>query len=188
MYKRLLSLTLIAFLFSSFSPFDMDSYPYDWDSGEPRTKLISGSKAPNIILKKNKGWGKHKLDKANENKIVLIEFWASWCGPCRHQNRILAEVYENYKDKQLGDADGFEVFAVSLDEKKRNWKKAIKTDGIEDFKYHGSDLKGWDSIYALIYELNSLPANVLIDEEGTILATDITAYDLERRLKRMTKR
>lgn len=175
MYSRLLpciaGLLLISFICSSYGPVP--------ENTEPRTTLLTGSKAPNIILKKNKGWGKHKLKKANKKKIVLIEFWASWCAPCRLQNRKLAEVYENYKNRTYGNANGFEVFAVSFDKKKKDWKKAIKKDGIENFKYHASDLKGWDSVYALIYELNAIPANVLIDEEGTILATDISAYDLE---------
>ena len=174
MYRTIITLIIVAFLSiaSSLAP-------------SPRTNVLIGTKAPEIVIKKNKGWGSYKLNKANKKKIVLRDFWASWCVPCRHQNRLLVDVYENYKNRRFGNAKGFEVFAVSFDKKKKDWKRAIKKDGTDVFKYHGSDMKGWDSVYALIYELNSLPANVLIDEEGTILATDITTYELEAWLQRL---
>jgi len=145
--------------------------------------LSIGDVAPNIILK-GKG-GKKKLNKLN-GKIVLVKFWASWCLPCRKTNPQWLKLYESYQKAKFADAKGFEIFAVSLDEKMKDWKKAIKADQL-NYKYNTIDKKGWDSPYAFIYGLNQLPGYFLLDANGKILAIDPTPSQVQNILQQKLK-
>ena len=108
-------------------------------------------------------------------KVLLVDFWASWCGPCRRENPNVVKVYNEYKDK------GFEILGVSLDRQKERWEKAIETDGLT--WQHVSDLKGWQNEVAKLYSVRSIPHTVLIDSEGKILARNLRGPQLEMKLK-----
>lgn len=108
-------------------------------------------------------------------KIVLIDFWASWCGPCRKENPNVVALYEKYKD------DGFEVFSVSLDKDKGRWLQAIDKDNLA-WDAHVSDLKGWSNAAAKQYQVSSIPFTVLIDKEGKIIKTRLRGPQLEQTL------
>ncbi|RED44239.1 TlpA disulfide reductase family protein [Seonamhaeicola aphaedonensis] len=117
-----------------------------------------------------------KLSKIHKN-YTLIEFWASWCGPCRSFNPELVEQYKLYKDK------GFEIFGVSLDTDKEKWKKAIKKDGLN--WENVSDLKGANNQAAVTYGVRDIPDNLLINEKGVIIARLIRGQKLEEKLKEL---
>lgn len=106
-----------------------------------------------------------KLSKLR-GKLVLIDFWASWCGPCRKENPNVVEAYLKYKNTKFKNAKGFEVYSVSLDRDEKAWKEAIKTDKLI-WKYHGWDKEGKASA---AYNVSSIPSGFLIDGEGKIVA------------------
>jgi peroxiredoxin len=110
-----------------------------------------------------------------KGKVVLIDFWASWCMPCRMANPELVEVYKKFQEQ------GFEIFSISLDSKKEPWVNAIKNDNLL-WPNHGSDLKGWENKIAHLYGVDAIPSTFLIDEKGTIIGKDIDEYDLEKKL------
>lgn len=112
-----------------------------------------------------------------KGKIVLIDFWASWCGPCRVSNELLVDVYTQF------NKFGFEILSISLDTKKDAWKKAILDDNLP-WKTHGNDPKGWDSPIATMYGVEQLPTSFLINEEGIIIAIDPEAENLPKILKK----
>ncbi|OAV44871.1 TlpA disulfide reductase family protein [Lewinella sp. 4G2] len=107
-------------------------------------------------------------------KVVLIDFWASWCGPCRRENPNVVKVYEKYKDQ------GFEILAVSLDSNRDRWLKAIADDNLTWL--HVSELKGWKSTVGRLYGVSSIPQTVLLDAEGRILARNLRGAALEQKL------
>ncbi|MCT4581392.1 MAG: AhpC/TSA family protein [Flavobacteriales bacterium] len=109
-------------------------------------------------------------------KVVLIDFWASWCKPCRMENPNVVRLYNEYKDK------GFTVYSVSLDKDKGRWENAIKQDGLV-WPNHVSDLKGWQSAASALYGVNGIPYTVLIDKDGKVIATSLRGIQLEQKLK-----
>ncbi|MFK5855720.1 MAG: TlpA disulfide reductase family protein [Bacteroidota bacterium] len=122
-----------------------------------------------------------------KGKIVLINFWAAWCAPCRSKAPELVEVLNNYKDSDFDDGEtGFEIFSVSLDRNEIAWKNAIEKDGIGDFINVG-DMKGWKSLAAITYNIKSIPSSILLDGEGKIIAINLSTKDLNKKLKRMKK-
>jgi thiol-disulfide isomerase/thioredoxin len=110
-----------------------------------------------------------------KGKVVLIDFWASWCGPCRKENPNVVKLYEKYKDA------GFTVLSVSLDDNKTNWLAAIDKDKLA-WPYHVSDLKKWGNEVARIYQVSGIPFTVLVDKEGKIIDTKLRGVELERAL------
>ncbi len=122
-----------------------------------------------------------KLSSYNQKKYVLVDFWTSWCGPCREENPNLTKVYERYKDK------GFTILGVSLDTpgQKKAWLKAIEKDGLVWTQV--SDLKGWDNEAAKMYGIRGIPANFLLDPSGKIIAKDLRGDKLHEELKRIFK-
>ena len=111
-------------------------------------------------------------------KVVLIDFWASWCGPCRAENPNVVNVYNKYKDK------GFDVFSYSLDDNKAKWADAIKKDGLI-WPAHASQLKGWDSDICEQFNITSIPTNYLIDRNGNVIAFNLHGGALEQILQKV---
>lgn len=134
---------------------------------------IEGAVAPDINLMSPDG--EYVSLSSLRGKVVLIDFWASWCGPCRKENPNVKRVYEKYKDQ------GFEIYAVSLDNNADRWKAAIAKDGLP-WK-HVSDLKGWSSSAARLYDVHSIPQTFLIDKEGRIIKAGLRGQQLEMALE-----
>ena len=147
--------------------------------------LKIGDKAPAII--QNLVTGKEFQLSELKGKVVLIDFWAAWCKPCRKENPHIVEVYKKFNDASFKNGEGFTVLSVSLDFKKDLWEKAIKDDSLE-WIYHVSDLKGWRNEAALKYKVKSIPASFLIDGEGIIVGINLKGSDLESKLKKERKK
>jgi peroxiredoxin len=135
--------------------------------------MSSGKPAPEIELPTPDG----KILKlsALKGKVVLIDFWASWCRPCRMENPNVVKAYAQYKDK------GFTVYSVSLDSDKTKWVDAIKQDGLT-WTNHVSELKGWNGEKSKEYGVSSIPRTFLLDKEGNIVASNLRGEQLEAKL------
>lgn len=160
---------------------------FDEFSTENKNSEYGKSIAKYIELNKNPKIGERYVDfemnDTNEiarnlsdfkDKLVLLEFWASNCGPCRKENPSLVKTYEKYNPK------GFEIFAVSLDTKKTSWLKAIEKDKLPWLQV--SDLKGRDNSASLIYGINGIPDNFLIDQNGIIVGRNLRGEELNKKL------
>ena len=137
--------------------------------------MMIGGKAPDFVLNTPDG---NPVSLANfRGKVTLVDFWASWCGPCRRENPYVAKLYEKYKDH------GFEILGVSLDNNRERWLAAIEKDGLP--WTHVSDLKKWKSAPLAMYGVRSIPHTVLLDREGNIIAQKLRSHGLEQELLKL---
>lgn len=138
-------------------------------------RMSSGTlAAPEIAMKNPEG--KELRLSSLKGKIVLIDFWASWCQPCRRENPNVVRIYKKYKSQ------GFEVFSVSLDKDPTAWKEAIKKDGLI-WPNHVSDLLEWQTPMIQLYGFNAIPYTVLVNREGNIIGVNLRGEQLEQKLK-----
>jgi peroxiredoxin len=114
-----------------------------------------------------------------KGKVVLLDFWASWCGPCRHNNPNLVKLYQAYHDK------GFEIFSVSLDKDKGDWKDAIRHDKLDWIQV--VDQKGWYASSTIAYGVDAIPASFLLDRNGVVRAVNKEGRELEYEVGRLLK-
>ncbi|WP_256003940.1 TlpA disulfide reductase family protein [Pedobacter deserti] len=132
---------------------------------------------PMLNFTQNDVDGKPVTFAAFKGKYVLVDFWASWCGPCRAENPNVLKAYNTYKDKN------FTVVGISLDDKGENWKKAIKDDGMPWTQL--SDLKGWKNEVSQYYGINGIPSTLLVDPQGNIIAKDLRGEMLNHKLEEL---
>jgi thiol-disulfide isomerase/thioredoxin len=136
-------------------------------------RLGIGAQVPEIALPSPEG--DTILLSSLRGKVVLLDFWASWCAPCRHENPNLVKAYRKYRDR------GFEIYQVSLDRSKSAWIKGIRDDKLEWI--HVSDLQYWNSIVVPVFNIQGIPMNYLVDREGSILANNLRGEQLEQKLE-----
>ncbi len=154
-------------------------YSVDWPRKKRDVGTEVGDMAPELAFENPDG----KVMKLSslKGKYVLVDFWASWCAPCRRENPNVVAAYKKYSNAKFKKAKGFEVFSVSLDKNKDAWRKAIQMDNLI-WKYHVSDLGGWQSKAASIYGVSSIPASFLVGPDGKIIAKNLTGMKLHLEL------
>lgn len=170
--------TILAGLFLSVTTFTAQAQ-------DENTKVKVGQSAPDISYPNLTGQTL-KLSEINKGRVVLLDFWASWCRPCRAANPGLVRMYEKYKGKKFKNAKkGFTIVSVSLDKFKEAWEKAVTEDKLS-WEFHMSDLGYWDSKPAAVYGVQYIPQAFLIGPDGKIVGkynlAEEAAGDIEKLL------
>lgn len=154
-------------------------------------RLINGAVAPELAMYDVHGNLLSSKEILAEKKIILIDFWASWCKPCRQTNPELVKLYEKYKDADFGTAQGFTIISVSLDTDKTAWLNAIEQDNLI-WPHHVCDFKGFASPAPVVFQFEKIPTTYLISEREIIIGKDQTIkwmdYELSRRVVKAGKK
>jgi len=158
---------------------NMAAYQFIAKRVEELQKVAIGKIAPDFTQNDPTGNPITFSDVYKANQLTLIDFWASWCGPCRVENPNVVAAYNKYHSK------GFSVFGVSLDSDRDRWLKAISDDGL--VWQHVSDLKGWGNEFSKLYAVNSIPANFLVGQNGEIIAAGLSGENLISKLAELLK-
>ena len=144
---------------------------------ETMRAVAIGQPAPDFALADTSGNSLALSDLSGEYDYLLIDFWAAWCGPCRQENPNLVAIYDDYHDK------GFEILGVSFDRTREEWIKAIHSDNLSWPQI--SDLQYWQSAAGKLYGIRSIPSNVLLNEEGVIIARNLKGDDLRNKMEEL---
>lgn len=150
----------------------------------PADKLINGMEAPEINLPAVDG-ELISLQEVGKGKMVIIDFWASWCKPCLETHEVLEKIYTEYKDVQIGDASGLEIYSVSIDTERKAWQKALERLN-PSWSSQVNAKEGFDAPVVDQYHFESLPAIFVVDERGVVIHKNPTykwlVYDFNRRM------
>lgn len=150
-------------------------------------KIHLGQPAPDLTFN-NPAGETVQLSKVAKGRVVLLDFWASWCGPCRRASPGLVSIYNDFKDKKFkGSKQPFTVVSVSLDQNKDAWMKAISDDGMV-WPYHMSDLGAWQSKAAEIYGIQYIPQAFLINADGKIIGKYMLAEEARADIEKLSQK
>ena len=184
--KKVLPTLLLgsALIWSAACPKSETTRPISEEQGVVAGNVNVGDQAPELAYPNPEG----EILKLSDlkGKIVLIDFWASWCGPCRMENPNVVRLYKAFKNKNFQNGKGFEIYSVSLDQSKDRWMQAIQKDGLV-WPNHVSDLRGWSAQGAALYGVNAIPMTFLIDGDGKVIAKGLRGPQLETVLKELSK-
>lgn len=148
-----------------------------------KPKHINGEKAPFFSATLKDG-SLFKLSDLN-NKLVLIDFWGSWCGPCRKENPAIVALYNKFHASKFENSDGFEIVSIGIERDRKRWESAIRKDGL-DWKYHIMDIttsmKFFNSKIGQLFGIKEVPSKFLINEDGYIISVNPTVKELDQLL------